>query len=56
MLVKQDQADAKSNVEKRLEFIRGEMYVAVNIQTTFSDRPYIISRQPEHALAVQKAY
>jgi len=26
-LVPQDQAEAKSNVEKRLEFIRGEMYV-----------------------------
>ena len=27
VLVKQDQAEAKSNVETRLEFIRGEMYV-----------------------------
>jgi prefoldin subunit len=25
VLVKQDQAEAKSNVDKRLEFIRGEM-------------------------------
>ena len=29
-LVPQDQAEAKSNVEKRLEFIRGEMYVYPN--------------------------
>lgn len=28
-LVPQDQAEAKTNVEKRLEFIRGEMYVAL---------------------------
>lgn len=27
VLVKQDQAEAKSNVETRLEYIRGEMYV-----------------------------
>jgi chaperonin cofactor prefoldin len=27
VLVKQDQAEAKSNVDKRLEFIRGEMCV-----------------------------
>jgi len=28
VLVKQDQAEAKSNVDKRLEFIRGEMWVS----------------------------
>ena len=28
MLVKQDQAEAKSNVDKRLGFIKSEMYVA----------------------------
>ena len=27
VLVKQDQAEAKNNVDKRLEFIRGEMSV-----------------------------
>ncbi|KAI0917806.1 hypothetical protein AcV5_003955 [Taiwanofungus camphoratus] len=32
VLVKQDQAEAKSNVEKRLEFIRGEMYVFLPYQ------------------------
>jgi prefoldin beta subunit len=28
-LVPQDQTEAKSNVEKRLEFIRSEMYVSL---------------------------
>ena len=31
VLVKQDQAEAKSNVDKRLEFIRGEMCVMSRI-------------------------
>lgn len=29
VLVEQDQADAKSNVDTRLDFIRGEMYVCL---------------------------
>lgn len=29
VLVKQDQAEAKANVDKRLEFIKSEMYVPV---------------------------
>lgn len=29
VLVEQDQAEARGNVEKRLEFIKGEMYVVV---------------------------
>lgn len=37
VLVKQDQAEAKSNVEKRLEFIRGEMYVCRPILDTPAD-------------------
>lgn len=31
VLVKQDQAEAKGTVEKRLEFIRGEMFVLVDV-------------------------
>jgi prefoldin beta subunit len=31
VLVKQDQAEAKSNVDKRLEFIRGEMCAFVDV-------------------------
>ena len=32
VLLKQDQAEAKGNVDKRLEFIEGEMYVPVLAQ------------------------
>lgn len=30
VLLKQDQAEAKGNVDKRLEFIEGEMYVGLS--------------------------
>jgi chaperonin cofactor prefoldin len=34
VLVKQEQAEAKSNVDKRLDFIRGEMSVLMNVFST----------------------
>lgn len=34
VLVEQEQADAKSNVDTRLDFIRGEMYVQKSERTT----------------------
>lgn len=33
VLVQQDQAEAKSNVDKRLEFIQGEMYVSLCLRS-----------------------
>jgi chaperonin cofactor prefoldin len=33
VLVPQDQSDAKSNVDTRLEFIRGEMCVQITLMT-----------------------
>lgn len=36
VLVKQDQVEAKTNVDKRIEFIKGEMYVrAASFQLAF---------------------
>ncbi len=37
VLVKQDVAEAKSNVDTRLEFIAGEMFVFVRCSGNFSD-------------------
>jgi prefoldin beta subunit len=34
VMIKQEQAEAKSNVDKRLEFIRGEMCVFVDVDYT----------------------
>lgn len=49
VLVKQEQADAKSTVEKRLDFIKGEMCVSdlpYESSTTYNDSTTL----PENAL------
>ena len=35
VLLKQDQAEAKANVDKRLDFIRNELYVLPNTYTIY---------------------